>query len=106
MKRQKLTLLFLLNLLIISGPVRADQRSELSNLVQAIDFMIDTAKAMQARHQHDASHVRFHYDGLIQQLTITRNRIAAYLNTDLGELRLEPLAPDAETLTDLTHTKD
>lgn len=85
---------------VLLTPVQADpQRQELTRLVAEIDFMIDAAKALKTQYQDDQSAVKFNYDALIEQLTITRNRMAEFLNDDIGELRATPPKPATSSLT-------
>lgn len=65
------------------GPAAAQdarQQAEIHALVQELDYLIDHAERLAARHARDAAPVRFNYPALLEQLRLTRARSAAYLN--------------------------
>ncbi len=83
-------LFLILFMSLFVGIANADQRSDLNRVVGELDYLIDTVKSLKKQHQNDTSTVRFNYAALLDQLIITRNRTAEYLNTDLNEIRLKP----------------
>ncbi|TVR65504.1 MAG: hypothetical protein EA420_03030 [Candidatus Competibacteraceae bacterium] len=56
------------------------QKADIHAVIQELDHLIDHVEALAARHRDDPASVRFNYPALLEQLRLTRNRSAAYLN--------------------------
>lgn len=69
-------------LLLLAAPASAQnpQHAAIETLIGELDHLIDHAEALAETYRDDAAPVRFHYAALIEQLRVTRNHTAAYLN--------------------------
>lgn len=77
----------------------AAQQKAIDALVKELDYLIDHAGRLAARHARDTAPVRFNYPALLEQLRLTRDRSAAYLNEAHATVLAAPPRPDGASLT-------
>lgn len=75
------------------------QQSEIHALVQELDYLIEYAERLARKYADDTAPVRFNYPALLEQLRVTRQRSAAYLDEVQSVVHPVPPAPVAASLT-------
>lgn len=90
MRRKPLSAL--LALWLIVQPSAASQPAAIEALIAELDYLIDRAEALAERYREDTASVRFNYPAFIEQLRVTRNHSAAYLNRVHTQVHRHPPA--------------
>jgi len=75
----------------VALPGAASQQAAIEALIAELDYLIDRAEALAEHYRDDTAPVRFNYPALIEQLRLTRNHSAAYLNR--VQTQIQPRAP-------------
>ena len=76
------------------------QQAEIHALVQELDYLIEYAEGLARKYGDDTAPVRFNYPALLEQLRVTRQRSAAYLQEVQTVVHPAPPAPVATSLTE------
>jgi hypothetical protein len=74
------------------------QQVEIHALIQELDYLIDHAERLAARYGRDTAPIRFNYRALLEQLRLTRDRSAAYLNEAHAVVHAAPPRPAGASL--------
>lgn len=83
---------------LVALPSAASQQAAIEALVAELDYLIDRAEALAEYYHDDPASVRFNYPALIEQLRLTRNHSAAYLNRVQTQIQPHPPAPVDQAL--------
>ncbi|MBS1224282.1 MAG: hypothetical protein H6R24_960 [Proteobacteria bacterium] len=76
----------------------ARQQADIASLVQELDYLIDHTERLAHRYASDRSSVTFNYGALLEQLRLTRQRSAEYLNERHRVVHAAPPAPAGAAL--------
>ena len=99
------TLCFALLLSLLTLPVSASEREQVAALVQELDYLIEVAEQMQRdakqRRSSPTHRISFNYPALLEQLRLTRNRTAEFLNGDRGSIQRSAPRPLASPLMEI-----
>ena len=77
---------------------QADSPQRVASLVQELDYLIDHTERLAHRYASDRSSVTFNYGALLEQLRLTRQRSAEYLNERHRVVHAAPPAPAGAAL--------
>ena len=75
--------------------VDRDQARELNLLIKELDYLNDRVQRLEKVYKNDTDPIAFNYSALSEQLLVTRNRIAEFINIKNAELKVNaPIAID------------
>ncbi|HRZ06871.1 MAG TPA: hypothetical protein P5102_12100 [Candidatus Competibacteraceae bacterium] len=77
----------------------APQQAAIDALVKDLDYLISYAEELQSRYREDPAPVQFNYRALLEQLRMTRQRTADYLNERHTVVHAAPPPPVQTSLT-------
>ena len=75
------------------------QQQDIDAMIRELDYLIEHAERLAARHRRDDAPIRFNYGAFLEQLRLTRARSAAYLNEAHEAVLHAPPPPDGVSLT-------
>lgn len=86
-------------LLHAAPPPRERQPADIAALIQELNYLIEHAEGLAARYRRDAAPVQFNYAALLEQLRLTRDHSARYLNEIQTVVHPSPPVPMGSSLT-------
>ncbi len=90
-----LTLLFGLSIITT---IKANEQSDIYQILQEINYTKEVIKKLKVTHKNCKDKVCFNYDALLKQLYVTESGIKEYLNLNIQSIHTKPPKPLAEKL--------